>query len=61
MNYMTCNTCKQIVAINNTGMCIACQAGFSNAPQIDQFNRFDDSYPERWVYKDTEGLDEEEN
>lgn len=59
MNYMTCNTCRRIVVVNNTGICLACQAGFSNAPQQDQFNRFDDRYPERWTHDDTEALDEE--
>jgi hypothetical protein len=33
---MTCNTCRKIVYVNNTGICIGCQI-HSTEPQADEF------------------------
>lgn len=37
MNYMTCNTCNNIVQANATGICLGCQMGFAG-PQSDAVN-----------------------
>ena len=36
MNWMTCNTCKTIVCVNDVGICKACQAGFAQ-PSDDSY------------------------
>ena len=35
MDFMTCTTCRAVVQINNTGVCLACQKGFKQAPEQD--------------------------
>ena len=29
MDFMTCNTCRRVVKVNNTGVCLGCQRGFT--------------------------------
>ena len=35
MNFMNCCSCAGICQINNTGICLGCQRGFTNTPQED--------------------------
>jgi hypothetical protein len=35
MNFMHCTTCRALVHINNAGICLGCQRGFSQIPQED--------------------------
>lgn len=35
MQYMTCNTCRRVVQLNATGICLGCQRGFVKEPQED--------------------------
>ena len=37
MNFMECQTCRGIVQINNTGICMGCQRGFIGTPQEDHY------------------------
>jgi hypothetical protein len=32
---MTCNSCRSVVNLNNTGICLGCQMGFSGIGQQD--------------------------
>ncbi len=36
VSYMTCTTCKGVVLVNNTGICLRCQGGFTQTPQGDE-------------------------
>jgi hypothetical protein len=49
---MTCTTCKRVVQINNTGICLGCQKGFKQTPD-------DDAIDLRPI-KEMEGLKERE-
>jgi len=35
MKYMTCNTCRATVQVNNTGICLGCQQGSNKAEKAD--------------------------
>ena len=35
--YMQCNTCRKTVLVNPTGICLACQNGFSKETYPDEF------------------------
>lgn len=35
---MPCTTCKRVVQINNTGICLSCQRGFTHHDQEDIYN-----------------------
>lgn len=35
---MECTTCHAIVEVNNTGICLGCQCGFTQVPQSDHFD-----------------------
>lgn len=37
MEFMTCNTCRSVVQLNNTGICLACQGGFIGVAQSDAY------------------------
>jgi len=38
MNFqMVCTTCKDLVLVNATGTCLACQKGFCSSPQEDSW------------------------
>ncbi|NGX36890.1 MAG: hypothetical protein K1000chlam2_00035 [Chlamydiae bacterium] len=39
---MECQTCKGIVQVNNTGICLGCQRGFVGIPQEDTYNATSD-------------------
>jgi len=39
MEYMTCNSCKRIVEVNNTGICVGCQMGFNPSFVEDYLNK----------------------
>lgn len=38
MKYMTCNTCKNIVYTNRTGICFNCQRGFTGTEGEDKYD-----------------------
>lgn len=38
MKWMECTTCHATVEVNNTGICLGCQCGFTQVPQPDQFD-----------------------
>ena len=46
-SWMTCNTCKTVAINNNTGICLACQGGFTKVIQKDNylFTEHNDYYP----------------
>lgn len=35
--WMQCTTCKAIVQLNNTGICLACQGGFNSTEIKDKY------------------------
>ena len=35
--WMTCNTCYRVVAVNPTGICLSCQGGFTNQMCEDDY------------------------
>ena len=35
MDWMPCTTCKRVVKINNTGLCLGCQRGFTGLDAED--------------------------
>lgn len=37
MSYMRCTTCGKTVLVNPTGICLACQGGFSKEMHPDNF------------------------
>lgn len=37
MNFMNCNTCKRVVQVNCTGICLSCQRGFMHEDSEDAF------------------------
>lgn len=37
MRFMICTTCKATVHINPTGLCLACQKGFTGVPDEDRY------------------------
>lgn len=37
IEWMNCTTCKALVQINNTGICLGCQMGFTRVPQEDAY------------------------
>ena len=39
MNYMTCQTCRSTVTLNNIGICLGCQRGFIGIPQEDEYGQ----------------------
>ena len=43
MKYMECTTCHNVVKINETGTCLACQKGFTNKPQEDAWKPEDET------------------
>lgn len=36
-DWMCCNTCKNTVIVNETGICLACQKGFTGTIESDNF------------------------
>lgn len=36
MDFMTCNSCRKLVHVNNTGICLGCQT-HSSTPQPDEW------------------------
>ena len=38
--YMLCSTCANLVLLNETSLCLACQRGFLGIPQEDDANAF---------------------
>lgn len=38
MKWMECTTCHATVEVNNTGICLGCQCGFTQVPQSDKFD-----------------------
>jgi len=37
MNFMECQGCRHVVSLNNTGMCLSCQSGFTGVPKEDSY------------------------
>lgn len=37
MQFMNCNSCQRVVQINNTGICLGCQRGFTGMPAEDVY------------------------
>lgn len=37
MQFMTCSTCARVVQINNTGICLGCQRGFTGLDAEDVY------------------------
>jgi hypothetical protein len=37
MQYMNCNACQRVVQINNTGICLGCQRGFTGVDAEDVY------------------------
>lgn len=37
MQFMNCNTCQRVVQINNTGICLGCQRGFTGVDAEDVY------------------------
>lgn len=37
MNWMNCNTCRRCVRQNETGICLACQSGFTGSMAPDDY------------------------
>lgn len=37
MQFMTCSTCSRVVQINNTGICLGCQRGFTGMDAEDVY------------------------
>lgn len=35
MQFMNCSTCQRVVQINNTGICLSCQRGFTGVDAED--------------------------
>lgn len=46
-SWMTCTTCKTVAINNETGVCLACQKGFTNVIQKDNYlyKEYNDYYP----------------
>lgn len=39
MHFMTCNSCQRVVQINNTGICLGCQRGFTGVDAEDVYKQ----------------------
>jgi predicted Fe-S protein YdhL (DUF1289 family) len=37
MQFMNCNSCQRVVQINNTGICLGCQRGFTGLHAEDVY------------------------
>jgi len=35
--WMTCNSCRAVVQLNSTGICLGCQGGFAGQQQEDKY------------------------
>lgn len=57
---MECTTCHAIVEVNNTGICLGCQCGFTQVPQSDQFDPPPDQFDPPTKQK-TEKINEKTN
>ena len=50
MQFMTCSTCARVVQINNTGICLGCQRGFTGLDAEDIYK------PSTLQVKDTDDI-----
>lgn len=43
MQYMTCNRCRKIVQVNNTGICMGCQLGMAGPLDEESYQEKSDN------------------
>lgn len=47
MQYMTCNRCRKVVQVNNTGICMGCQLGMAGPLEEEAFKPTNEQVSEK--------------